>query len=196
MIAAPPPTDAPDASLDTVAVVGDSLTDAADEAIRTELGELGLDIVGFDAVPGRRMTWGRETLSSGADAIDRILTASGGDAPDLWVVALGTNDVGAQSDVATMTAEMRGLLDRIGGDTPVVWVDVYIRDRADAAWELDLAMQQIAGERSNVTLAEWFPEATEDGVLLDDGVHLTDAGEQRFATLIANTCADVLEAAA
>jgi lysophospholipase L1-like esterase len=167
----------------TVAVVGDSLTVSAEQEILAALTADGLDVLAVDGLESRRMTHGGTALPPGTSAIEdiqRLVT------PDLWVIALGTNDVASVGSADGFRAEMRELLELLPDDAPVVWVDLWIRDRETAISEANrLIRAELRTRRGGAAVVDWFSHGTEDGVITGDGVHLTDAGRQLFASSIA-----------
>ncbi len=170
----------------TVAVVGDSLTLSARDEITTELVGLGLEVMVVDGVESRRMTAGSAGRPSGLDAIATIRAELDVE-PDLWVIALGTNDVGAQVDEQRFRDDVRAALSGVGTDSPVVWVDIWIRDRREAAVAANgVIRDELAGRTAPSGVVGWFAHAGGDGLVTDDGVHLTDRGQAAFATAIAN----------
>lgn len=172
----------PDVALGTVAVVGDSLSLSAADAVEAELLRIGVDRVVVDAVQSRRMVAGSADLPSGRSAIRKIL---GDDEPDLWVVALGTNDVGAGSDAAAFAADVESVLESIPDAAPVVWVDVWVRDRRAETVQANLALREVLDRRAAPSgVALWYSAAAAPGNVISDGVHLTDAGRERFASEI------------
>ena len=46
------------------------------------------------------------------------------------------------------------------------------------------ALTAIVGERPFAIVADWAEEAPTDGLLIDDGIHSTDAGNAAFASLV------------
>src|SRR5215207_9090352 len=84
----PTTTGAP-APLPSAALVGDSISFLSREPLEAELADHGFGTIEFDALPGRRIAEGE---SSGLDVLDFSIAA--GLAPDLWIVQLGTNDLG------------------------------------------------------------------------------------------------------
>lgn len=169
----------------TVAVVGDSLTLSALDEITTELAGLGLEVLVVDGVESRRMAVG-SARSSGLEAI-RTIRESFDDDPDLWVIALGTNDVAAQVDEQRFRDDLRAALAGVGSDTPVVWVDIWIRDRRDAVVAANgVIRDELAGRTSPSGVVGWFAHGAGDGLVTADGVHLTDRGQDAFATAIGN----------
>ena len=171
---------------DTVAVVGDSLTLSASDEITSELAGLGLDVLVVDGVESRRMTAGSALRPSGLEAI-RTIRDELDRVPEMWVIALGTNDVGAQVDVERFRDDVRAALAVVGDDTPVVWVDIWIRDRRDAAVAAnDVIRDEVAARTAPSGVVGWFAHGGDDALVTDDGIHLTSRGQVAFATAIAN----------
>lgn len=168
----------------TVAVVGDSLTVAATDELTDALSRVGVRAVIVDGRESRRMASGSTSLSSGVTAIEGILAEH---RPDLWVVALGTNDVGAAVGADRFLADVRETLAAIPADVPVVWVDVWIRDRHGDVVELNAVLhRELAARRAPTMVVDWFSSGSIDGIITGDGVHLTSAGEAHFASEIVN----------
>lgn len=169
---------------DTVAVVGDSLTVAAAEEITRSLSGVGVRAVIVDGRESRRMASGSRDLPSGVTAIETILDEH---RPDLWVVALGTNDVGAAVDAERFRSDLRATLATIPPGAPVIWVDVWIRDLlGDVVVANAMLHRELAARAAPTAVVDWFTHATTDGVIAGDGVHLTEAGQVRFAAEIAD----------
>ncbi len=167
----------------TVAVVGDSLTVSAEQEILAALTAGGLDVLAVDGLESRRMTRGGSALPAGTSAIAGIQQLV---TPDLWVIALGTNDVASVGSADGFRAEMREILALLPADAPVVWVDLWIRDRESAISEANrLIRAELRTRRGGAAVVDWFSHGTEDGVITGDGVHLTDTGRQLFASSIA-----------
>lgn len=168
----------------SVAVVGDSLTLSAAAEIEESLLELGLEVVAIDGVESRRMTRGGSALPSGTSAIDDIVEA--GELPELWVVALGTNDVGAQVESSAFADDVAAVIRRIPAGVPVIWVDIWIRDRAEAAVDANRAIRSVLAMRPGSFVVDWHSYGEIPDTITGDGVHLTEIGQVRFADAIAD----------
>lgn len=168
----------------TVAMVGDSITVASTAELETALVALDLEVLLIDAQVGRRMTVGeRGRLVPGSDVVQYV---SGVLEPQLWVVALGTNDIGQYPDVDRVAEQVADILAHIPAGVLVVWVDTWVRDRPDQARAVNDAIRAVVGRRPAALVVDWATHATADGVLSGDGVHLTDGlGRQRFAEVVA-----------
>ncbi len=165
---------------ETVAVVGDSLTLSAVEELDAWLTDLGLDVLVIDGVENRRMTHRTRTVSSGADAIAAILAD---ESPDLWVIALGTNDVGGGT--SSLREDVGTLLDLIPDRVPVVWVDLWIRDLPGEIADDNDAIRSVVASRPRSIVVDWHSFGDDDGLIASDGVHLTSSGQRMFAASIA-----------
>lgn len=170
---------------ETVAVVGDSLTRSAETQIQMALAHGGLDVLTIDALESRRMVRGDRDLTSGADAIETIL--EGAD-PDLWVIALGTNDVASEESSDVFQPEMHELLALVPRDVPVVWVDLWIRDREPHIRKAnEMIRDELRDWDGGAAVVDWYSYGDDDGIITADGVHLTARGRQVFAISIAAT---------
>jgi lysophospholipase L1-like esterase len=172
-----------------VAVVGDSLTLAAQTDIESTLSALGLGVVAVDGQESRRMTHRTDTIRSGLDAIAQIRNVS---PPSVWVIALGTNDVGAGSSNDSIRRNVRSVLAAIPPDASVVWVDVFIRDRRREVERANTIISEEVLARPGTVVAEFFSHGDDDGIVGGDGVHLTRAGRRLFAEVMAGGITSVL----
>lgn len=171
-----------------VVVVGDSLTAAAEAQIGVALTAIGTEVLAIDGVENRRMVGG--DVEPGVDAIDDIL-AEGHD-PDVWVVALGTNDIGARVAGDEAVSATATLLDHLPDDVPIVWVNAWIRDRAGDAALFNAEVRDVLEARGSATIVDWYDNGKDPGVITADGVHLTTLGEARFAAAIAAGVIDLV----
>jgi lysophospholipase L1-like esterase len=175
----------------TVAVVGDSLTLSAVEEIETALVAAGLRVLAVDGAESRRMARSSGEVSSGADAVELI--QAGAD-PELWVIALGTNDVGAQSGDEVFREDVDRLLDLLPPDVPIIWVDLWIRDMGDQVARANGSIRsRLAGRQGVAAVVDWHAHGEDPGIITRDGVHLTNEGQQLFADSMANAIATTFE---
>ena len=185
-----PPREALPAQLpDTAAIVGDSLTESAQQEIAAYLNGLGVDVVTIDGAQNRRMTHG-DRPDPGVDVVERIAAVA---EPELWVIALGTNDVGAEVSPEQFGNDVKTLLAAIPADAPVVWVDVWIRDRQRQVETANAVLREMLGGRVDSIVADWYAHGDDPGIITSDGVHLTDDGRYMFAATIAGATADLFE---
>jgi lysophospholipase L1-like esterase len=169
-------------------VIGDSLTESAKEELDATLRGRGIASVTIDGLANRRMVRFADGVAPGVDAIADAVAAST-PAPDVWVLALGTNDVGGAASPAEFEADMRALLALVPADAPVVWVDVWIRDLAEESAAANAVIRDVLAPREAATVIDWYSRGDDPGVVLDDGVHLTDDGQWIFATAITDAVA-------
>lgn len=190
------------ADVDTVVMIGDSITRAATPALEEQFRALGVEVF-IEAQNSKRMALTFGDNPSGAD-IARFLTTAGDDtggddggndggrANELWIVALGTNDVGQYSSPDQMAAAVNEVLDAVPEESPLIWVDVFFRDRGDDAEVLNAIITDRIERRGNAVVAPWTWVVAGDGVLQGDGVHPTNFGEEVFAGVVVATAAEFL----
>lgn len=171
-----------DPRFETVGIVGDSITVGAEAAIVIVVEGMGVDDVAVDALSGRRMTTGPDP---GVQAVGRVVAED----PDLWVVALGTNDVANLTGPEEYGAAIDQLLAVIPADAPLVWIDVYLAMWPEESAEFNETLRDRLADRGHATAVDWASIAAADGVL-GDGVHPTDSGNLRFAAAIAGGIAN------
>ena len=173
----------------SVAVVGDSIARSATDLITSSISLHGIEIMAYDALESRRMAeWGGADLPSGVSAIDEIV--DDGAEPELWVVALGTNDVGAGTSQEAIEDDIDEVLAEIPDDAAVFWVDTWVRDLDDRANMFNLVVRATLAERPNSWVLDWHSLAETEGLISDDGVHLTGRGQLEYARMIGRALRD------
>ena len=179
---------ADDASgIDTVVMIGDSITKGATPALDERYDLLGLDHL-IEAENGKRIAVSSPDNASGA-SIARFIAENGdGDHSDeVWVVALGTNDVGQYAGPDEIAAAVNEVLDEVPEDAALVWVDTFIADRPEQTDAVNSIIRQRVERRGDSVIAPWTAFVEGDGVLTRDGVHPTIGGADVFAFVVTDT---------
>jgi hypothetical protein len=162
----------------SAALVGDSIAFLSRGALETKLVEAGFGKVEFDALPGRRIAEGD---SSGLAVLDFAIGA--GLTPDLWVIELGTNDLGHYAGDAAYAELIDLVMQRVPGPTPLIWVDTYSSFQLDAAELFNRKLRDAIVARGNAAVGDWYAKCVEVGptVLIPDGLHPSPEGFEIFA---------------
>ena len=169
------------------AMVGDSITRASTKPLTDVLEQVGYTDIKIEAEVSRRIDVGdgkREPLS-GVKTMTEMIAA--GVDPDVWAIAMGTNDVGKYPDAAayaTLIDEMMSLPDK---KVPIVWVDVYNPLQLAGTKVFNLVVRVRARARGNATVLSWFDLASnpKSKLLRSDHLHPNEAGALVFADLVA-----------
>jgi len=173
------------AKLLTLGMIGDSITKLSTPSLKAVFVAQGIPNVTIDAEVSRRIKVGNgksEPLNG-----EQVLTNMNkiGLDPDVWVFALGTNDLTAYDadGFATVISTMLGMTKP---DTPVVWVDTYRPKTLQQTKVFNLVVRDQASKRPHTTVASWFDvaSAAPDKLLSKDDVHPSDAGQQAFAAVV------------
>jgi hypothetical protein len=182
---APPTTRAPRDAYGAIAVIGDSLSAQSTVQEIASLKRAGWGPIVVNALSGRRIPSDTPVPpSSGISALHTVRAA--GNYPDTWVVELGTNDVLKVGNDATEFRRLIELmLDEIGPGHRIVWVNVHAGFNAVGSKMFNDVLRAVAAGRSDLTIADWATHADDDGYLIADATHLTVAGTEAFADLIA-----------
>jgi lysophospholipase L1-like esterase len=165
----------------SIVILGDSLSAQTEEEFTALMPGITVD-----AFPGRTLV----TKMISDTGMDRIATLKALKS-SWWVVALGTNDAAyAAHTEEQMATDVSTVLDAIGADQCVLWILPAIGAPAESAWIDNVArfrdiVRFAIGTRSCGATADWSTVlAAESGILQDDGIHLTPAGEQRLAKFV------------
>ena len=183
--------------IDTVVMIGDSITRGSTPKLYERFETMGLANILIESQNGKRIAVSSRNNPSGA-AIAGFLTTSGAEddsdqavdgdhSNELWVVALGTNDVGQYSSPDQIAAAVNEVLAAVPDESPVVWVDVYFRDRPEQQALINTIIAERIDRRGNAVLAPWSFFASSDGITVGDGVHPTESGKDAFAFVVADT---------
>ncbi len=130
-----------------VLIIGDSLTRDSQESMTQFLVDSGWTPT-FRCWGSRRLDWGLDQLKR-AKELDQL--------PEHVIVALGTNDISWEQP-ATTESRVNTMLDRLGPNRQVLWVDLDIAysqfsmQRAD--W-FNGMIRTVAKDRPNVMVVPW-----------------------------------------
>jgi lysophospholipase L1-like esterase len=183
------PTDPP-AQPRTMVMVGDSITFMSTEPLEVALASTGLQVMRIDAQVGRRMTVGtRGGLHPGTDVVQFLEAAID---PDLWVIALGANDIEQYPDAEAYTEQIDELVRTVPRGAPLVWVNAWHRDALEHCEIFNDALADRLDRRDRTHIVDWYSQGEVDGVVSDDGVHPTESGTEVFALLTAAGVSDLL----
>jgi lysophospholipase L1-like esterase len=174
-----------------VVVIGDSLTHNALVPLYRELsfpraGEAGgTYAVTFDAVPGR----GVRTVRGVHDVVtywDEHLRAAVRLHPDVYVIALGTNDCRYAGKAGPYGGAIDFMLSRLPGDKPVVWVNIPMPRRyGSCVAAADRAMVDARTRWPNLSVLDLrTPADASSANVRTDGIHLTAAGSALYARVL------------
>ncbi len=173
--------------IDSVVMIGDSITKGSMPYLDERFGLLELDYL-TEAENGKRMAVSARDNPSGA-AVAAFLAENGdGDHTDeVWVVALGTNDISQYASPDDIAAAVNEVLNEVPEDAALVWVDTYIRDRPEQTEAVNSIIRQRVERRGDSVVAPWTAFVEADGVLTSDGIHPTNGGADVFAFVVTDT---------
>ena len=183
--------------IDTVVMIGDSITRGSTPKLYERFETMGIENILIESKNGKRIAVSSSDNPSGA-AIAGFLTAvaAADDSDDgldddhaneMWVVALGTNDVGQYSSPDQIAGAVNEVLAAVPDESSLVWVDVYFRDRPEQQELINSIIAERLERRGNAVLAPWSFFGGAEGVTVGDGVHPTESGKDAFAFVVADT---------
>ena len=173
------------------AMVGDSITKASSKNLTTVLGNLGYTDISIEAAVNRRIAVGdgkREPLSGVKTLFTMI---SDGVDPDVWAIAMGTNDVGKYKTADDYAGLIDQMLEMPDSKTRIVWVDVYNPNQLAGTKMFNEVLRERAGARDFTTVLSWFDLASDpkETILRDDHIHPNERGALVFADLVSRALA-------
>ncbi|MGH9132430.1 MAG: GDSL-type esterase/lipase family protein [Ilumatobacteraceae bacterium] len=180
----------PPSSPQTVAMIGDSITFMSTEPLQAELSETGLEVLAIDAQVGRRITVGERGQPHAGTAIAEYIANTV--PPDVWVIALGTNDIGQYPDPVEFATQVQAMLDLLPEAAPLVWVDTWDGDRPDETQLVNDTLHLMLDGRDDTLVVDWSSHGDDDGVVSGDAVHPTDAGTLVFGQVVAEGVDELL----
>lgn len=182
--------------IDTVIMIGDSITVASTPVLQEVYEQLGFDEIIIESKQGKRTALSFGSNPSGVDIASYIVDSPDQDddhSNELWVVALGTNDINQYGDAAERAAAINEMLQIVPEESPLIWVDTYFEDQSEGADAINGSISDRVLDRGNSAIARWSLVAADDGNLRDDGVHPRQQGSAVFANVISATIVDFLQ---
>jgi GDSL-like Lipase/Acylhydrolase family len=170
--------------VESIIMIGDSITEGSIEELHDRYAAAGYDDVLIEAKRGKRMATSAGDNPSGVRVADFITGGDDDHEGELWVVALGTNDVNKYSSPDQLAGVIDEMIDAVPDDVPLVWVDTFYRDQQEGAVFVNTVVADRLARRGNAVMAQWSEVAGSDGVLSGDGVHPTDDGQLLFADVV------------
>lgn len=169
------------------AMVGDSITKASSKALTTVLTAQGFTEITIEAQVSRRIGTGdgKGAPLSGVKTLYSMIAK--GAKPDVWAIAMGTNDVGKYPDAAAYAALIDQMMTMPSSKVPMIWVDVYNPNELEGTKVFNLVLRDRAKARGNTEVLPWFDLASDpkSKILRQDHIHPNDTGTLVFAELVA-----------
>ena len=165
-------------------MVGDSITVLSKDALQLVLADLGILTITINGEKSRRIEVGYKKPLPGVDVVKFI--AHSGPSPDMWILALGTNDAGLYSTDSEYQGLIDDMLTAIPDHAPLVWMNVYRNDQLAGCEQFNALLRTTLMKRGNATVGEWFQQVTKtkESILSHDGVHPNANGVLVFADTI------------
>ncbi|MFT3851697.1 MAG: GDSL-type esterase/lipase family protein [Ilumatobacteraceae bacterium] len=177
------------APISTLGMIGDSITKLSTPDLEEVLRAQGITPT-IDAEVSRRIEVGngKSEPLNGEQVLTNLLKF--GLHPDVWVFALGTNDLTAY-DADGFAQRVDAMLAMTDAATPVIWVDTYRPKTMEQTKVFNEVLRQQAARRPGMKVASWFEVASANPkkLISKDQVHPTEAGQAAFAQVVADAVA-------
>ncbi len=167
-------------------MVGDSITEGSVEALTTALTGAGVEDLRIDGKHSRRIEVGN---GKGDAPLSGVITTYGllaeGLNPDVWVIELGTNDVGSYSGAEEYGTLIDLILDMLP-NRRLVWINTYRKQYLEDTVLFNTVLAQRLQERGNAAVADWFTVASapDQTVLRSDDLHPNANGQNALGLLV------------
>lgn len=187
----------------TVAIIGDSLTAHMDpDRVLPEDGwtevpaafrRAGWGNTWFRAVSGKYIAindGSRTTMQNIQDCRNAL-----GRDPDLWVIALGTNDIYHPSRAPDgMAADMQKVFNALGPNSKLMWVNIQVGYTTPQAVTANTIIAQKINARPHSAVADWYGylgTISRNGIWGSDNFHHSPYGYDVRDTYMAETAATI-----
>jgi lysophospholipase L1-like esterase len=180
------PAPAADVTRTKFAMVGDSITKASSTALTDVLKTQGYTDITIEAETSRRIAVG-DGKAEPLSGIKTLFTMiSDGVNPDVWGIAMGTNDVGKYKTADEYGSLIDQMLAMPDAKVPIVWVDVYNPNQLPGTKLFNEVLRERAAARANTTVLSWFDLASDpkEKILRTDHIHPNEKGTVVFADLV------------
>ena len=182
---------APDVVRTKFAMVGDSITKASSPSLTSVLETKGFTEITIEAEVSRRIAVGdgKGEPLSGVKTLFTMIAE--GVRPDVWAIAMGTNDVGKYDDAQAYAGLIDQMMSMPEPTVPIVWVDVYNPIQLAATKLFNQVLRERAEARGNSTVLSWFDLASDPqaSILRTDHIHPNQKGTLVFADLVSKALA-------
>ena len=172
-----------------VVIVGDSLTGGNASYIGPTLRNAGLDVQ-LEGLSARRIAVSFDFDGRRDSGVARVRSLkAAGVSPELWVIELGTNDLGVINNcrcpdpISFAGTIIDQLLDEIGPGVPIAWVTVVNRNRWDASRWFNTAIGIRAARDPHIALIRWHDLAASRPDWFLDEVHQNVEGVKVFTQM-------------
>lgn len=184
----------------SVVIIGDSIVNGNKQGVQAALAARRVPSWHINSKSGRMITTSTvingSVVTSGLSAVDEV-GAAGVDSR-LWVVELGTNNLGmirrcgCNDRVAFALDLVSRMRETIGPDTRVAWVTVRANTMLPESIAINTALRQLADRDPGFTLIDWYDRAAGHPDWFADGVHPNLTGVAQFSDLLATSIAQIL----
>ena len=174
--------------IDSIVMIGDSITVGSTPQLEVAFADIGFGDVVIVSQNGKRIDRNADGNPSGTRVAESLTSEPADRSTELWVVALGTNDVNQYLD-ADLRVAVAEMLAAVPDESPLVWVETFFGSEPDGTSLVNETVAELLAERGNATIARWTAVAERDGVLRNDGVHLLESGNELFAKTVVDTVA-------
>jgi lysophospholipase L1-like esterase len=168
------------------AMVGDSITKASSKSLTTVLEGQGFTDINIEAEVSRRIAVGDGKAEPLSGVKTLFTMMSDGVDPDVWAIAMGTNDVGKYKSADEYSALIDQMMSMPDAKKPMVWVDVYNPNQLAGTKVFNEVLRERAAARGNTSVLSWFDLASnpKEKILRDDHIHPNEKGTLVFADLV------------
>ena len=186
-----------DVDISRIVMIGDSITVGALPYLEERYAALGYPDAVIEAQSGKRINVNAGENPSGtflASTLVEALEANGDTdhADELWVIALGTNDINQYPSADELGAAIDSLLAAVPAESEIVWIDTAYVGEQEGTDMVNATIVERTERRGDSSIGPWSNVAYREGVLSSDGVHPTEVGSEVFAATVVAAAADAI----
>lgn len=170
----------------SIVMLGDSITVGAKPILELVLTQMGFSAITIDAEKNRRIESSGGTYGPKAGTAVATFVVGVGPPPELWVIALGTNDAGQYKDAGEYRAVVDSMLAIIPRAAPLAWIDTYREDHLAGSELFNRVLREALATRGHAVVGDWYQRCAQpDARILGlDGVHPNKRGVLVFAETV------------
>ncbi len=167
-------------------MIGDSITVGAQPVLEKVFKRMGFLSVAINAEKSRRIDVGSGKYEPKSGTQVATYVTGLRPQPEVWAIALGTNDAGQYKDAAEYRAVIAKMLAIVPSTVPLAWIDNYRGDHLPGSVLFNQELRESLRTRGHAVVGDWYQQCVKPDarVLGSDGIHPNKKGVLVFADTV------------